>query len=180
MFQQVPGGAVTLEARAAEGCVWGRRIRPFINALALIGLFRGQVIVGVTDVHVPRDRVVDMVSESGGTVNRLGTSVWAPAHMIDHRGGSTVVVRSDDTCTQTGRCQAAAHQHRRCPRCGQPIHDSEFPLRPPYTHGANDLHDEITPTKVGTDGSPIKRTCVLARYLPDSARLVRSARDCPV
>src|ERR1700678_3363240 len=47
--------------RGRRKALWGWRIGSFIDTLALIALVKGDVIVGVADVHVPRHRVVNVV-----------------------------------------------------------------------------------------------------------------------
>lgn len=104
--------------RGGRKALRGWRIGALIDALTLITLVEGHVIVGVADVHVPRHRVVNVVLSQVEQGIAWAPAIWTPTHMVDHCGGPTIIVGSGDTCTQTGHCQSAAHQHRRCPRCG--------------------------------------------------------------
>jgi hypothetical protein len=93
-----------------------RRIGSLVNTLTLIGVLRGHVPIGVTDIHVPRHRVVNVIL--GQVQQRItwAPMIWAVAQTVDLRGRRAVINRLGGTCAQAhaGETHTAGHQHSRC------------------------------------------------------------------
>jgi hypothetical protein len=84
-----------------------------INALALVSLVEGHVPVRVADIHVPRDRVVNVILGQVQQGIAWAPLIWAVADSVDH-GSLPAIIRLGGTCTQAGGDHTARHRGSRC------------------------------------------------------------------
>jgi hypothetical protein len=75
---------------------WG--IGSFVNAITLIGLILGYVIVGVADMHVPCHRQRNVILGQVQQGIPWAPVIRTPAHTVDHRGRRAIINCLSGTC----------------------------------------------------------------------------------
>jgi hypothetical protein len=112
--------------RRRRGSLRGRRIGSLINALTLIGVLRGDVPVGVADIHIPRHRVVNVILGQVEQGIPWAPVIWAVADSVDLRRRRAIINRLGGTCAQPRGDHTARHQDSRCEAHKQSLHRSSF------------------------------------------------------